>query len=324
MINELISVVVPAYNCAPWLPRCLDSLLSQTYPNLEIIVVNDGSTDNTEDVLDIYASKDSRIQCVHQENRGVTSARLAGVRVAKGQWISFADSDDELAPEMLTHLMENAGKYDADISHCGFQEIHPDGRVNQLHGTGLLKVQGRKIALQDLLEEKIVEPSLCTKLFKAELFTGLEEKMDTGLKNNEDMLMNYFLFDRASRVIFEDICLYNYLIRQGSASRRKLSPYLIYDPIRVRQIILDNCEPELKEDARRALVRMCLVSYRLLAMETEQEYEEDRKNIRQILVQQLPYCSVLSRRNAILVRMIAWAPCFFDRLYPSFERIFRK
>lgn len=324
MMEELISVVVPAYNCAPWLPGCLDSLLEQTYRNLEIIVVNDGSTDETFQVMEAYAAKDSRIRCIHKENGGVASARLRGVRDAKGQWIGFADGDDVLELQMLERLMGNAKAYNADISHCGFREIWPDGRVVCKQGSGLLKEQDRATALRDLLEESIVEPSLCTKLFRKTLFEGLVEKVPAGLRNNEDMLINFFLFSQAKKAVLEDVCLYNYLIHPGSVSRRKLTGYLIYDPIRVRQLILESCDPELKDDARRALARMCLVSYRQLAMEKGREYDDDRKKVRQIIRQQLPCCKILPKRNAVLIKLISTAPWVFDTLYPPFERMFRK
>jgi len=240
----------------------------------------------------------------------------AGTGVAAGE--------TGLITEMLERLLRNAQKYDADISHCGFQEIHPDGHVVQLHGTGVIRLQDRETALRDLLEERIVEPSLCTKLFRKELFLNLEQKMDRQLKNNEDMLMNFFLFEQAKRAVFEDICPYHYLIHPGSASRRQLTDYLIYDPIRVREIILDNCPAELEHDARRALVRMCLVSYRLLAMETDPKFDRDRKKVREIIARQKQHLSVLPKRNALLVRLITSAPWVFDVLYPGFERLFRK
>lgn len=324
MNDALISVVIPAYNCAQWLPRCLDSILNQTYPNLEIIVVNDGSTDETSQIMDAYAQRDCRIRCVHKENGGVTSARLCGVQEARGVWIGFADGDDELEPEMIEHLALNASAYCAQISHCGYQENYSDGSTVLHHGTGILKTQDTHTALRDLLEERIVEPSLCTKLFHSSLFEGIQNKMDSKIRNNEDMLMNYFLFTKAKCAVFEDVCPYHYLIRQGSASRRKPDQSIIYDPIRVRQIILDHCDPEMKDDARRALIRMCLVSYRLLAMETDTAYAEDRKKVRAIIREQLPYCDIVPRRNAVLVKLISYVPKVFDTLYPPFERMFRK
>lgn len=321
MNEELISVIVPAYNCAAWLPGCLDSLLAQTYSNLEIVAVNDGSSDRTGEILEEYAARDSRIRPIHKENGGVTSARLRGVKEARGRWIGFADGDDEAEPEMFERLLRNAREYDADISHCGFRVLYPDGNEEFLHNTGELRIQDRQTALRDLLEEKIVEPSLCSKLFRRELFAELDQIMDPSVKNNEDMLMNYYLFSQADRAVFEDFCPYHYLIHPGSASRKKLDEHMIYDPIRVRRIILEHCAPEIRDEARRALARMCLVSYRQLVLEPKEEYREDLRKVRERIRQQLPYAAVLPKRNELLVRLISAAPWVFDGPFQLYARL---
>ena len=122
MEKERISVIVPAYNCAQWLPRCIDSLLAQTYENLEVVVVDDGSTDHTREVLEGYRQKTDRIQIIYQENAGVTAARMAGVCAASGDWIGFMDSDDEVEPEMFALLHGNAEESGSDSVagwYCG-------------------------------------------------------------------------------------------------------------------------------------------------------------------------------------------------------------
>ncbi|MBQ8044624.1 MAG: glycosyltransferase, partial [Clostridia bacterium] len=98
--TDKISVIVPAYNIEEYLSRCLDSILNQTYENIEIIVVNDGSKDNTEKVIKEYARKDSRVKLISKVNEGVTKARLTGMKAAEGDWIGFVDGDDTIAPEM--------------------------------------------------------------------------------------------------------------------------------------------------------------------------------------------------------------------------------
>ena len=118
-MNNIISVIVPAFNIEAYLPRCLESILSQTYNHLEIVVVNDGSRDNTADVIDSYAARDSRIKAIHKENGGVTSARLRGIEESTGDWIAFVDGDDYIEPEMFEKLLATAVSHNADISHCG-------------------------------------------------------------------------------------------------------------------------------------------------------------------------------------------------------------
>lgn len=323
MQDNMISVIIPAYNCAQWLPRCLESLLNQTYPNLEIIVVNDGSMDNTIEVMTYYTDRYEHVKLITKKNGGEYAARVTGVEHARGSWVAFVDADDEVDPDMYERLMRNAQTYNAQISHCGFKMVYSDGKIVYLHNTGELRIQNRETALRDLLEEIIVENGLPGKLFRKELFDGIKERMDFSIVNNGDMLMNYYLFEKIETAVFEDFCPYHYLQRQGSASRQKLNKHIIYDPIRVRQILVDHCTVEMRNDVRCALARMCLISYRRIAMESRAEYREDREKVRELVAQQLPYAHLLPKRNAVLVKLISRAPWVFDLLYPPFEKMFR-
>ena len=115
-MSEKISVVVPVFNIEKYVERCAYSILNQTYANLEIIMV-----DGSGKIIDQIAASDSRIKVIHKENGGVTSARMAGIKSATGEWIGFVDGDDEVEPDMFRHLLQNAIIYQADISHCGYQ-----------------------------------------------------------------------------------------------------------------------------------------------------------------------------------------------------------
>ncbi len=324
MEQEKISVVIPAYNIAQWLPRCLDSVLAQTYQNLEVIVVNDGSADDTRRVLDAYARQNPRVKAIHKENGGVTSARLRGVAEAEGDWIGFIDGDDEIAPDMYARLLGNAHAYDADISHCGHRVCFPDGRVEFVHNTGILRCQNRKRGLQDLLDGGEIESSLCTKLFRRELFEGLSEWMDPAIKNNEDLLMNYYLFQQAKSAVYEDVCPYHYLLRHGSASYNQFHERSLFDPIRVRQKILADCTEDMQEDARRALLRNCLFCYGQLALNLDSQYDEYRSRTRNLLKQQREHFRLLSARNKILANMICYAPWSFHLAFGLYVKLLRR
>ena len=241
---DRISVIVPVYNVAADLPRCLDSILAQTYPNIEIVAVDDGSPDNSGEILDCYAAKHPNIRVVHKENGGVTSARLRGIQEATGEWIGFVDGDDEIETDMYERLLENAKKYGADISHCSYQMHFSDGRVNYFHNTGIIREQDSNTAIRDLLEGTLVEPGLWNKLYQRELFQGLSQRMDPTIRINEDLLMNYYLFSAAEKAVFEDWCPYHYIVREGSVSRAKLNEHKIYNPIKVKKIILEKVRAE--------------------------------------------------------------------------------
>lgn len=236
-MNDKISIIIPAYNIQDYLRSTLDSVLAQTYENLEILVVNDGSKDNTGKIMDEYAAQDCRIKAIHQENGGVTSARLRGVEEASGVYIGFVDGDDYIEPQMYTRLMENAKEFNADISHCGYQMVFPSGRINYYYNTGRFVHQEGKQGCTDLLNGSFVEPGLVNKLYRRELFAGLDRWMDKRIKINEDLLMNFYLFRQAKKSIFEDVCPYHYVLRQGSAATARLNVHKLKDPLSVLHIL---------------------------------------------------------------------------------------
>lgn len=240
--GDKISIVVPAYNIAGYLPRCLDSILDQTYKNIEVIVVNDGSKDNTEEVIREYCQKDSRIKLISKINEGVTKARLTGMKAATGQWIGFVDGDDFVESEMYETLLFNALKYNADISHCGYQMVFPS-RVDYYYNTGKLVEQDNDAGVKDLLEGVFIEPGLCNKIYKKSLCDDFlqEDKMDLSIKNNEDLLMNFYLFSASKKAVYFDKCFYHYILRKGSASTSVVNENKLKDPLKVLKIIKSNC-----------------------------------------------------------------------------------
>lgn len=323
-MKPTLSVIIPNYNNAPWLPRCLDSVLNQTFRDLEILLVDDGSSDDSEAVIRAYAQKDSRVRPVFQENGGVTAARLAGLALAEGEWITFVDSDDVIEPDMYQRLLDSAAACGADISHCGQKMVYPDGRIVYYYNTGDRWEQDNLTGLRELLEEKKIEPGLCNKVYRRTLFEGLPEQMDRSIKNNEDFLMNYYLFSKANKSVFEDFCPYQYLIREGSASQRKLNEHLIYDPIRVKQIILERCRPELEEDVRRAMAATSLFAYAQLCRGMDQAYEQDRRNVRGIIRQQRKFSRMLPLKNMLMVWIISYTPWVFHGVYGFYYRYIKK
>lgn len=240
--NDKISVIVPAYNIADYLPRCLDSILSQTYKNIEIIVVNDGSKDNTEEVIKEYERKDGRVKLISKTNEGVTKARLTGVKAATGDWVAFVDGDDLIEPEMYEILLANAKEYNADISHCGYKMVFPN-RVDYYYNTGKFVEQDNESGVKDLLEGAFVEPGLWNKLYRKSLCDAFlkDNKMDLSIKINEDLLMNYYLFKLAEKSVYTDKCLYNYTIRKGSAATSIINESKLKDPLKVLGIIKNDC-----------------------------------------------------------------------------------
>ena len=325
MRREKITVVVPAYNIAQWLPRTMDSLLAQTHPDMEIIVVDDGSEDETRLVMGEYTGKYDRIRYICKENGGVTSARLRGAAEATGDWVAFMDGDDYVEPWMYARLLEIALANDADIAHCGHQIHFPDDRIEFVHGTGRFREQDHRLGLWDLLDNNEASLSLCTKLYRRHLFDGVEDWMDTDIRYNEDLMMNYYLFDRAERSIFEGICPYHYILRAGSASYGEPTEKLFFDPIRVRRILLERCSEEMRDDVRQSLLRNMLFNYAILDVREDRgRFREYRRRIRKMLLQEKKHYRLLSLRNRILVNMIRFTPWLFHIAYSLYVKLFQR
>lgn len=325
MNGNTISVIVPAYNIAPWISRSLDSLLAQTHKDLEIVVVDDGSADNIREILSVYTAKYPNIKAVYKENGGVTSARLRGVEESAGDWIAFMDGDDYVEPQMYARMLELALVHNADISHCGHQIHFPDGRIEYVHKSEDIFTQDHFTGLHDLLDNTKVSLSLCMKLYRRELFEGIRDWMDPSIRNNEDLMMNYYLFDRAGLSVFEGVCPYHYLLRKGSASYRGITENYIFDPIRVRQIILSRCGEDMKDELRQALLRNLLFNYAQLDVHKDRKQLTDyRQRVRTLLLQQQEHFHLLSVRNKVLATMICKAPWMFRIAYGAYVAVFQR
>ena len=152
-MEPVLSVIIPAYNSQLYLQECVESVIGQTFKALEIIIVDDGSTDSTYSIAEqLHLKYPDTVFCKHVQNGGVTSARLKGVQLARGEWIGFVDSDDRIDPDMYEHLLQNAIDYHADISHCGYRTIVNEERVHFFYNTGRLIRQDQRAGLKDLLE----------------------------------------------------------------------------------------------------------------------------------------------------------------------------
>lgn len=210
-MEDKISVIVPVYGVEPYLRKCLDSLVGQSYLNLEIILVDDGSPDRCGKICDEYAEKDSRIRVIHKENGGVSSARNAGLGIASGEWIGWVDSDDWVELDMFEYLLGNAQQAGAEIAVCSRVERYKEHHI--FRGWEETLILNREEAMGLLLENDQMQNYLCDKLWKRELFRGIV--FPEG-KTFEDIAVMHRLFERASRVVCLPEWKYNYYQRAGS------------------------------------------------------------------------------------------------------------
>lgn len=235
-MQPLISVIIPAYNIENYIERCVKTVCEQTYENLEIIVIDDGSTDQTGKIIDRLAENDSRIISIHKENAGVSAARNTGLDIAKGEYIGFVDGDDLIEKDMYEILVSNAIKYEADISHCGYQMVFPN-RVDYYYNTKETIIQDNYQGVYDLIKADKVEPGLCNKLYKKEIIG--DSRLEEEIRINEDLLFNYILFKKARKSVVEDLPKYHYMVRENSASTSSININKIKDPLKVLEIMMN-------------------------------------------------------------------------------------
>lgn len=318
MQEPKLTVIVPAYNVADWLPRCLTSLIQQSYKNLEIIVINDGSTDATKEVLDTFAKKDKRIKAIHQKNKGLISVRETGILRAKGEYVGFVDGDDSVLPDMYERLINNAIKYEADIAHCGMMYYLEDGRRIPMHGTNELVVYDKYEGLKALLRGEKIEPSLCNKIYRKELL--MDSCLDPNILNNEDLLRNYVLFLRADKSIFEDFCGYIYWRRDGSMSNHRDHVEMCKNILKARKKILDIANEQAKQDAYYCYLATVVYCYNMMIKWKNDNNREFKKYCRQVLRDYVYFLSVLNKRQNLQALTIIYMPCIYDVIYKVYLR----
>lgn len=217
--NPLISVIVPVYNVEKLLPRCLDSIQAQTYENLEIILVDDGTKDRGGIICDEYAAKDPRIKVIHKENGGLSSARNAGLDIAQGEYIAFVDSDDWIEPEMYRHMLHLAEKYDAKLVCAGRYDVSEKTGVKKV---GLCPKKEECIPAEELVGRIFLWDGLDSaawdKLYHRSLLEDIRYPVG---RVNEDLPVTYRIVLKAEKAVLCDRPFYNYFHRAGSITTEK-------------------------------------------------------------------------------------------------------
>jgi len=224
----LISVIVPIYKVEPYLARCLDSLIGQTYQNLEIIAVDDGSPDNCGAIADEYAKKDARIRVIHRQNGGLSAARNSGLQIAAGDYIGFVDSDDHIKPQMYETLYGLIEQYGADIAECAAALDTDTGAEDE---SGILLLDGGDAMLTASVTDRIGTPVWC-KLYRADYWKTL--RFPEGLLY-EDALTLPGILKNEPRFVRTEKKLYHYnrestsILRSRKTMKHLLSKEAVFD-----------------------------------------------------------------------------------------------
>lgn len=323
MDNPLISVIVPIYKVENYLHRCVDSILNQTYTNLEIILVDDGSPDNCGRICDEYAEKDSRVVVIHRENGGLSAARNSGLDICKGDYIGFVDSDDCIHPEMYQLLYEDIKHYGTKLAFC-----QPNMCKNQNINAIEVFYNSKCYDAYSILNRCMIENiwwSACTKIYSHSLFDNI--RFPEG-KTNEDYPVTIRIYDKCDRIAVNYNKLYNYCLRQGSIARSKFNVKK-FDQIDTANDVygyMQEHHSELASPAQRRMLASCIgLLMSIVDAETE-EFGEKKQMIYRIIKSNF-YTGIrnnyLTKAQKLFLAAAYLHPSAFELLYRLTKNHFR-
>ena len=274
----LISIIVPVYNSEKFLDTCLRSILGQSYGNIEVILINDGSVDGSAKICEKYAQQDKRIKLYHQKNQGVSETRNRGISFANGEYVGFVDADDWIDADMYQLLYDLLTGKDADVAIHSFY-VEENGRDrSKASGSNEILVMDSEEAVKEMLLAKRFGGHLCNKLFKRSLLQGICLNKEIAIY--EDMLFLWDVFHGATRVVFQDKKVYHYVIHSESALQTvwKDSFFSVFD---ATQMVLEKTKkeyPKLVPEAQKMVLLSCLVT----AMKLHRTKNLTRENYRRV------------------------------------------
>lgn len=316
-MQELISVIVPVYNIENYVDRCVESIVKQTYKNLEIILVDDGSSDRSACICDQWKERDTRIKVIHKRNGGLSDARNTGIKSATGNYYSFVDGDDMLDSQMIEKLYNALISANADVSMCRMEKIEQFKRyaTREFLDNNISKIELDGVgAIRLLLREKI-DCSACLKLYKKEMFSNLEFPYG---KTNEDFVLMYKLFYKTQKIIYISDILYYYYFRENSITSSSFSEKQfdkIDNCIEMLEYIKFNL-PEIKNEAYYYLQKQSLYLLKTLCITgLEKQYRNRYKQIRRILKEnsiRIIKSNWFSLKEKMMIICITWFPGLYE------------
>lgn len=280
-MDEKISVIVPVYNVEQYLERCVDSIINQTYKNLEIILVNDGSTDSSGELCDELAKKDVRIRVVHKENGGVSEARNLGIRESNGAYITFIDSDDVVSIRMIEELYSNLLENGTDISIGNVIHNYNINNIFFDDSNNDILLWNNEEVLKEFLKAKITSFYPVAKLFKKNIILDLEFNVDFKLAEDA-MFITEILLEKDVKVVYSFKDIYAYCHRSESATT-SINRDTVFDTIKVYDIILPKIEKKYPDLKRYVVLRKNWANFEVydkLVLSDKEIFDIDRKILR--------------------------------------------
>jgi glycosyltransferase involved in cell wall biosynthesis len=258
-----ISVIIPVYNTEAYLQRCVDSVLAQEGVSLEVILVDDGSTDASPALCDRYAAQHPQVRVIHSPNGGPATAKNLGLDIARGLYISFIDSDDTIYPSMYREMLAPARANEADIVCCGYSETDEQGHLSPRVHTGECMVMDRDEAMRRFLVRDRIYSQCWTKIYRRAWLEEHGIRNTPGLKTDEDHIFNLYAFLEARTVCVVDKPLYVYTNRSSSLSKDYYKKHIdrMFANMTMRLELVDRLVGERMPQLRAFSTRHCLRYY---------------------------------------------------------------
>ena len=313
----LVSIIVPVYGTEAYLPACIDSIRNQSYKNIQIILVDDQSPDGCPEICDRYAQRDPRILVIHQENKGVSGARNAGLACADGDYIMFVDSDDELYPDAVRAMLQDAAAFGADVVAAEMQHFNANGEALCFRGNEACRRFEDDTPLQLSLNGEEHTDSVCAKLIKAELLNDI--RFEEGKNIHEDGFFLFQCYLKKPVLVHNHVQAYQYNFRSGSGSREAFSDkYLsmLYFCNRKKELICAHY-PQYMEHAHNMEVRTNLQFLDVLCRTTDKKYEKIQQESIHLVRRLYPYHKPINHHH----KRLAWI--VKHGLYPLYKRAVR-
>jgi len=296
-MNDLISVVIPVYRVEKYLERCVESVINQTYANLEIILIDDGSPDNSGNICDEYAKIDKRIKVIHKKNGGLSDARNVGIENSKGKYITFIDSDDWIPLNSIGVLYDALKDNKADISSGKIKEVYSEKNTSEDYSTIITKKYNTEDALQQLMYLHGFSNSASGKLYKKELFNTIRYPIG---KHYEDLGTTYKIFAASKKIIFVNSMVYYYFQNSQSIMHKKYSSKRL-EGIKFANDELKFIEKEYPTIINSAIYRLC---YECILVLNDMPYNcSDKKNVLLVLKKYRSYLlkdKLISKKQKLL------------------------
>ena len=256
----LLSIILPVYNSENTIQRCIESILRQKLTNFECIIINDGSTNNSQSIIENYAQKDPRIILINQLNHGVSHSRNVGIQAATGQYIGFIDSDDYIEPDMFFQLTQNASKYNATVSICHY--FREQNKKNTIPNILIKKekILNKHEKYQMLFSESGCQGMSFTKVIRREYLLENNYLFDTKIKYLEDFIFFYNIFKHTDSIFFSDKPLYHYVVNQSSVTQQRgFSAAMKTAIIGLKELILQEQNFCLRAHLKAFLVKTAII-----------------------------------------------------------------